>query len=136
LAEEFPALRIVYGYSPPFRELTLSEEENMLRELTDSGARLVFFGIGCPKQEQWMGRYKGRIDAAMIAVGAAFDTIGGLVQPSPAFIHRVGLEWLFRFVREPRRLYRRYLVSAPRFVWLMFTDWTRSAFHRGASAEN
>ena len=135
LAEDFPALRIAYGYSPPFRELRPAEEEKMLRELVDSGARLVFIGIGCPKQEQWMGRYAGRIHAAMIAVGAAFDTIGGLVRPSPAFIHRIGLEWLFRLVREPRRLYQRYFVLAPRFVWLIFTDWTRSAFHRGASAE-
>ena len=126
LAKDFPALRIVYGYSPPFRELTPAEETDMLRELAESGAQLVFVGIGCPKQEQWMGRYKGRIRAGMIGVGAAFDMIGGLVRPSPAFVHRFGLEWLYRLLSEPRRLFGRYLGSAPRFVWLVLVDWVRS----------
>ncbi len=127
LVKKFPALQIVYKFAPPFRELMPAEEEKMLREISKSGATLVFIGIGCPKQEQWMARYKGRINASMIGVGAAFDTIGGLVQSSPDYIHRFGLEWLFRLVREPRRLYRRYLISAPRFVWLIFADWMRSA---------
>ncbi len=126
LMKKYPTLRIAYGYSPPFRELTSDEEKTMLDELASSGARLVFVGIGCPKQEQWMGRYKGTVHATMIGVGAAFDAIGGLYRHSPAIVHRVGLEWLFRLVREPRRLYKRYLGSAPRFVWLMLNDWTRS----------
>lgn len=126
LKEEFPALRIAYGYSPPFRNLTEDEERTMLEGIALSGARIVFIGIGCPKQEQWMGRYKGRINAAMIGVGAAFDTISGVVRSSPAFVHRFGLEWLFRLVREPRRLFRRYLGSAPRFVLLTVVDGLRS----------
>ena len=102
----------------------------MLRGLTASGARLVFVGIGCPKQEQWMARYTGRVSAALIGVGAAFDTIGGVVKSSPTFVHRMGLEWLFRLMREPRRLYRRYLGTAPRFVLLLLADAARSPFRR------
>ena len=126
LSEDFPDLDIAYAYSPPFRPLTPVEEETILHMLSATDARLVFFGIGCPKQEQWMARYKGRINASMIGVGAAFDTIGGLVSASPEYVHRFGLEWLFRLVREPRRLYRRYLVTAPRFVLLIIADWMRS----------
>lgn len=121
LLDRFPRLKLVYGYSPPFRELSSEEEEAMLEALSRSGARLVFFGLGCPKQEQWMSRYKDRINASLIGVGAAFDTISGLVPSSPAFVHRWGLEWLFRMLREPRRLARRYLRTAPRFVWLLLT---------------
>ena len=131
LIEDYPALRIAYGYSPPFRPLTPAEEDRMLLDLATSGARMVFVGIGCPKQEQWMGRYKGRVQGAMIGVGAAFDTIAGVVRSSPAFVHRLGLEWLFRLVREPRRLYRRYFGSAPRFVLLTVADGLRAAFQRG-----
>ncbi len=130
LVEQYPALRIAFGFAPPFRPLTSNEEQAMLRGLESSGARLVFVGIGCPKQEQWMARYKGRVHAAMIGVGAAFDTVGGVVKASPSLVHRIGLEWLFRLIREPRRLYRRYLGTAPRFVLLLFADAARSPFRR------
>jgi N-acetylglucosaminyldiphosphoundecaprenol N-acetyl-beta-D-mannosaminyltransferase len=133
LARDYPTLKIGYAYSPPFRELTDNEEADMLEGISRSGAQIVFIGIGCPKQEQWMGRYNGRIDAAMIGVGAAFDTLSGQVKSSPAYIHRLGLEWLFRLAREPRRLFRRYLGSAPRFVWLMIGDWARARVSRKAA---
>ncbi|MEM7426844.1 MAG: WecB/TagA/CpsF family glycosyltransferase [Pseudomonadota bacterium] len=130
LLEQMPRLKIAYGYSPPFRALTEDEENAMIAGLTRSGAKLVFVGIGCPKQERWMGTYKDKLNAALIGVGAAFDTIGGLVPSSPPYVHRLGLEWLFRLCREPRRLYKRYLGAAPRFLWLMFCDWLASAFQR------
>lgn len=132
LAAQFPSLRIVFATSPPFRAVTPGEEEDMLRGLADSGAKLVFVGIGCPKQEQWMSRYSTRVDAAKIGVGAAFDTIGGRVPSSPPFVHRMGLEWLFRLLREPRRLYRRYLISAPRFVGLVLVEWLWDARRKRA----
>jgi len=126
LKASFPGLDIVYAYSPPFRPLTECEETAMLDDLKQAKAQLVFLGIGCPKQEQWMARYKGRISGAMIGVGAAFDTLAGIVSRSPRFVHYFGLEWLFRFVREPRRLYKRYLGAAPRFVGLLFLDWVKA----------
>ena len=126
LSERCPGLAIAYSYAPPFRPLDPAEEEAMLEGIAASGARLVFLGIGCPKQEQWMGRYSGRVAGAMIGVGAAFDTIGGTVRPAPALVHAMGLEWLFRLAAEPRRLWRRYLHSAPRFVWLLAADRMRA----------
>ena len=94
----------------------------MLDAIARSGARVTFFGIGCPKQEQWMARYKGRIRGSMIGVGAAFDTLSGAVPTAPDWVHRAGLEWAVRLLREPRRLARRYLHAAPRFVWLLARD--------------
>lgn len=126
LLERFPGLQIVYAYSPPFRELSPDEEAAMLERIRSSGAQLLFVGLGCPKQERWMGRYHPQIQAALIGVGAAFDTIGGITSPSPQIVHRLGFEWLFRLCKEPRRLYKRYLFSAPRFVYLLTADWLKS----------
>ncbi|MEM7068658.1 MAG: WecB/TagA/CpsF family glycosyltransferase [Pseudomonadota bacterium] len=122
LKRDFPDLELVYSYSPPFRELSKTEEAQMLGNLAASKAQLIFIGLGCPKQERWMANYKNELQAAMIGVGAAFDTLSGAVSESPDFVHRNGLEWLFRLIREPRRLYRRYLVQAPRFLWLIYRD--------------
>ncbi len=132
LRKRLPGLAITYGYSPPFRELDQTEEHVMVEELTRSGAKLVFVGIGCPKQELWMGRHKDQLGAALIGVGAAFDTIGGLVPSSPPIVHRLGLEWLFRLCRETRRLYKRYLGAAPRFLWLVISDWMLSSLRRNS----
>ncbi|MBO6726248.1 MAG: WecB/TagA/CpsF family glycosyltransferase [Rhizobiaceae bacterium] len=126
LTRDFPSLQIAFAYSPPFRELDGEEEDEMIQQLTQSDAAIVFVGLGCPKQERWMARHHSKVSAMMIGVGAAFDTISGRVSSSPEFVHRVGLEWLFRLLREPRRLYRRYLVSAPRFIWLLSLDWAAS----------
>ena len=125
LLERMPDLDIAYGYAPPFRPLTVEEETEMLEGIAASGARLTFFGIGCPKQEQWMARYKGRIVGAMIGVGAAFDTLSGAVPTAPAWVHRAGLEWATRLAREPRRLWRRY-AHASRFLWLVARDRVRA----------
>ena len=127
LGEIYPSLNVAFAWSPPFRPLEADEEQAMLDGIAASGARITFFGIGCPKQEQWMARYKGRIAGSMIGVGAAFDAIGRTVAPAPRFVHRMGLEWAYRLSREPRRLAKRYLHSAPRFVWLLARDRMRGA---------
>jgi N-acetylglucosaminyldiphosphoundecaprenol N-acetyl-beta-D-mannosaminyltransferase len=119
LAERFPALRVGYAYSPPFRAHTPTERQTMLEGLARSGARICFVGLGCPKQENWMAEHTAEIDAMLIGVGAAFDANAGLVPPSPPWVHRSGLEWLYRLVAEPQRLWKRYAQTSPRFVWLM-----------------
>ncbi len=119
LGAQFPKLRIGFAYSPPFRPLTPDERRDMLVGLSRSGARICFVGLGCPKQENWMAEHTAEIDAMLIGVGAAFDTNAGLVPPSPSWVHRSGLEWLYRLVAEPRRLWKRYVATSPRFVWLM-----------------
>lgn len=114
----FPTLSIGYAYSPPFRPLTPEEDARITDEINASGVRLLFVGLGCPKQERWMAVHKGRIQAVMVGVGAAFDFHAGLKRRAPRWMQQAGLEWLFRLLSEPRRLWRRYLYHNPRFVIL------------------
>jgi N-acetylglucosaminyldiphosphoundecaprenol N-acetyl-beta-D-mannosaminyltransferase len=112
-----PGLKIVGGYAPPFRELTEGEESAVAADIERSGADVVWVGIGVPKQEKWMARMRPQLRTpVLIGVGAAFDFHAGLVPQAPARMQRLGLEWLFRFAQEPRRLWRRYLRYNPRFV--------------------
>jgi N-acetylglucosaminyldiphosphoundecaprenol N-acetyl-beta-D-mannosaminyltransferase len=112
-----PGLKIVGGHCPPFRPLTDAEEDAVAAEINRSGADVVWVGIGVPKQEKWMARMRGRLDApVLVGVGAAFDFHAGLVPQAPDALQRLGLEWAFRLVQEPRRLWRRYLRYNPRFV--------------------
>ncbi|WP_457637190.1 WecB/TagA/CpsF family glycosyltransferase [Oceanithermus sp.] len=118
LLKRFPSLKIAYAHSPPFRPLSDEEDERVVREINSSGARILFVGLGCPKQERWMAEHRGRVRAVMIGVGAAFDFHAGKVRKAPAWMQRMGLEWLFRLAMEPRRLWRRYAKHNPRFVML------------------
>ena len=112
-----PGLKIVGGHCPPFRPLTDAEEDAVAEEINRSGADVVWVGIGVPKQEKWMARMREKLDApVLIGVGAAFDFHAGLVPQAPDALQRLGLEWAFRLVQEPRRLWRRYLRYNPRFV--------------------
>ncbi len=117
LRERFPGLRIVGGYSPPFRPLTVAEEDQVIAEINSSGAAVVWVGTGQPKQEEWMFRMRPRLLAPLlVGVGAAFDFHAGLVSQAPRWMQRAGLEWLYRVSREPRRLWRRYAHQNPRFI--------------------
>ena len=118
LKARLPALEVTYAYSPPFRALTPAEDSQIIKEINGSGARILFVGLGCPKQERWMAEHKGRVQAVMLGVGAAFDFHAGKVPQAPAWMQRMGLEWLFRLATEPRRLWRRYAKHNPRFVVL------------------
>ncbi len=118
LKVRFPDLKVAYAYSPPFRPLAAEEDERIVREINASGARILFVGLGCPKQERWMAAHKGRVQAVMIGVGAAFDFHAGRLPQAPAWMQRAGLEWLFRLLTEPRRLWRRYARHNPRFIIL------------------
>jgi N-acetylglucosaminyldiphosphoundecaprenol N-acetyl-beta-D-mannosaminyltransferase len=117
LRERFPGLRIAGGHSPPFRELTAEEEERAIAEINASGAAVVWVGTGQPKQEKWMLKMRPRLSAPLlVGVGAAFDFHAGLVPQAPRWMQRNGLEWVYRLVREPRRLWRRYARYNPRFL--------------------
>jgi N-acetylglucosaminyldiphosphoundecaprenol N-acetyl-beta-D-mannosaminyltransferase len=115
---EFPRLAIQYAASPPFRELTEAEKAADLMALRDSETQLLFVGLGCPKQERWMAENRKSINAVMIGVGAAFDLYAGELREAPRLVSKLGLEWMFRLIQEPRRLFSRYLLVNPRFVWL------------------
>lgn len=118
LPARFPGLRIAWREAPPFGPWGAEEDARVAREVEASGARILFVGLGCPKQERWMAAQRGRLRAVMLGVGAAFDFHAGRVRQAPALVQRAGLEWLFRLAMEPRRLARRYLKHNPRFALL------------------
>ncbi len=118
LLQQFPTLAIAGSYAPPFRLLN-SEEEAVIRDtIHHSGARLVFVGLGCPKQETWMARQQGKLQAVMMGVGAAFSFHSGEVSQAPQWMMAMGLEWLYRLMMEPGRLWKRYFFTNPAFVIL------------------
>jgi N-acetylglucosaminyldiphosphoundecaprenol N-acetyl-beta-D-mannosaminyltransferase len=137
LVRRYPTLRVAYSYSPPFRPLTSDEDAQVVDAINRSGARLLFVGLGAPKQEQWMAVHKGRVQAVMLGVGAAFDFLAGRKRQAPRVLQRLGLEWLFRLVNEPRRLWRRYLYGNPRFVVLFLLQLIgRRSAHLQPAAES
>jgi N-acetylglucosaminyldiphosphoundecaprenol N-acetyl-beta-D-mannosaminyltransferase len=111
LLKHFPQLKIGGMHSPPFRSLSAEEDEAEIRMINASGAHVVFVGLGCPKQERWMAAHRGRVRAVMIGVGAAFDYHAGVVRRAPLWWQNNGLEWLYRLLSEPRRLFMRYLIT-------------------------
>jgi N-acetylglucosaminyldiphosphoundecaprenol N-acetyl-beta-D-mannosaminyltransferase len=125
LTRRYPGLDVAYCSSPPFRPLTPEEERRTVDQINRSGARILFVGLGTPKQERWMAARKGEVHAVMIGVGAAFDFLAGAKRQAPRLLQRLGLEWLYRLVHEPRRLWRRYLYRNPRFVALFLAQLLR-----------
>jgi len=126
---KYPHIKIAYALSPPFRAFSIEENENMVQEIIRSGARILFVGLGCPKQELWMHVNKGKINAVMVGVGAAFDFIAGEKQQAPDWMQNKGLEWFYRLLKEPKRLWSRYFSIVPRFLFLMSREFLKSKFH-------
>jgi N-acetylglucosaminyldiphosphoundecaprenol N-acetyl-beta-D-mannosaminyltransferase len=118
----FESLNVAFSYSPPFRELSPEEDTASVEQINRSGVKVLFIGLGCPKQEIWMAEHQSKVKAVMLGVGAAFDFHAGLKPQAPAWMQKIGLEWFFRFFTEPRRLWRRYLYHNPRFVFLAVAD--------------
>jgi N-acetylglucosaminyldiphosphoundecaprenol N-acetyl-beta-D-mannosaminyltransferase len=123
LKQQYPALIISGSFSPPFRQLTKAEDDQIVEDINKSNSDIVWVGLGSPKQDLWMYEHKGRINApVMIGVGAAFDFLAGVKPQAPRWIRNNGFEWLFRLVTEPNRLWRRYLVDYPLFVYYLLLD--------------
>jgi N-acetylglucosaminyldiphosphoundecaprenol N-acetyl-beta-D-mannosaminyltransferase len=121
LLAQFPTLAIVGMYAPPFRPLTVEEDKEVISRILASGADLVFVGISTPKQEYWMAAHKTALPGkVMLGVGAAFDFHAGQVSQAPSWMQRNGLEWFYRLLMEPRRLWHRYLLQTPMFLPLWF----------------
>jgi len=117
LTRIFPKINISYAYSPPFRPLTPLEDRKVTEKINSSDIKILFVGIGCPKQEYWMEKHSKDLKCIMIGVGAAFDFIAGSKKDAPVWMQAMGLEWLFRFISEPKRLWKRYLKHNPKFIW-------------------
>ena len=112
----FPKLQIAEMYSPPFRDLTEKEDIAIIERINASGAGVVFIGLGCPRQELWMQQHRGKINAVMIGVGAAFNYHAGTTKRAPVWMQNAGLEWLHRLASDPRRLWKRYFVTNSIFI--------------------
>ena len=119
MAQEFPGLEVAGTYCPPFRQLSQMETEQVAEAINGSNADMVWVGLSTPKQERWIHAMRPKLRVKMlVSVGAAFDFHTGGVLQAPEWIQPMGLEWLFRLVQEPRRLWRRYAYNNPRFLWL------------------
>jgi N-acetylglucosaminyldiphosphoundecaprenol N-acetyl-beta-D-mannosaminyltransferase len=128
--KELPDLKIAYAFSPPFRPLTEAEDKEITAEINRAKPDILFMGLGCPKQENWMAAHREKLEAVMLGVGASFDFYAGNIKESLAWLGKLGLEWLFRLAQEPKRLWRRYLILNPRFLWLCALQLCRNSLRR------
>lgn len=118
LPKQYPQLQIAGMVSPPFRPLTKEEDEAEIQKMNDSHADIIWVGLGAPKQENWMYQHKGRVNSVMIGVGAGFDYHAGTIKRAPLWMQKASLEWLYRLLQDPKRLFRRYLRTNLKFLWL------------------
>lgn len=130
IKETFKDLKIAGIYSPPFSKLTIEENNEIIKLISSSGAGIIFVGLGCPKQEIWMFQNRNKINAVMIGVGAAFDFYAGTVKRAPIWMQNIGIEWFFRIIKEPKRLWKRYLYGNRRFLLKIFPDIFKYKFSR------
>lgn len=123
LKERWPTLLIAGTHAPPFRALTPEEETQVVERINSSGARTVWVSLGCPKQELWMNRQRGKVQAVMVGIGAAADFHAGTRKRAPKWMQDRGLEWLHRLASEPGRLGERYLTTNAAFLWAAARQW-------------
>ena len=123
IAEHYPNLVVAGSFSPPFRKLTTKEDDLIIEDINNSGAHLVFVVLGCPKQEKWMASMKGRVNAMMVGIGGALSVMIGNQKRAPGWMQNAGLEWMFRFLQEPVRLFKRYSYTNSIFLYLLVKEY-------------
>ena len=132
MAARHAGLEVAGTYTPPFRPLTEAEKTEVTELIEASGADVVWVGLSTPKQEYWMGEFSERLTTKVLfGVGAAFDYNTGRVKRAPRWMQHAGLEWAFRLICEPKRLWRRYLIDMPRFLWLLVRETMRAGKRDG-----
>lgn len=117
VSKNFPEVKISGFYSPPFRQLSSSENDAVISMINELSPDFVWVGLGAPKQEIWMAEHQGKVKGFMVGVGAAFDYLAGNIERAPMWMQKNNLEWLYRLVQDPKRLFRRYLNTNLKFVW-------------------
>jgi N-acetylglucosaminyldiphosphoundecaprenol N-acetyl-beta-D-mannosaminyltransferase len=133
LASRYPGLAVAGTGTPPFREVSDAEDESMVAAINDSSPHIVWVGLGSPKQDLWAADHEAKLRCGLVLpVGAAFDFHSGRLRRAPGWMRRVGLEWLFRLAMEPRRLFRRYVVTNTRFVVLVAREELQRRRGKGA----
>ncbi|MDB5046608.1 MAG: glycosyl transferase, WecB/TagA/CpsF family [Deinococcus sp.] len=125
LQAKFPGLRVAGMEASKFRRTTPEEQQATAQRIRESGANAVFVGLGCPRQEVWAFENAPLIGLPILAVGAAFDFHAGTLAQAPKRMQNAGLEWLFRLIQEPRRLWKRYVLLNPLFLWNLFLQGIR-----------
>lgn len=130
IQKAYPALKVAGLYSPPFRALTKEEDESVIEMINSSGARLIFVVLGCPKQEKWMDAMKGKINATMVGVGGALPVLVGEQKRAPQWMQKNGLEWLYRLIQEPGRLWKRYFYTNAVFILLLIKEKIKTLFKK------
>ncbi len=129
LQHQIPNLQVAGTCSPPFGHPSMDEEESLLEMLNRSGADILWVGMSSPWQEKWMHENRGRINIpVMVGVGAAFDFLSGAKKQAPRWVQRMGMEWFYRLIKEPKRLWPRYK-QYPRFAWLAFKEFLSESHH-------
>ena len=122
LLKKYPGINIKGMYSPPFRTLTEEEDRADIDMINESGADIVWIGLGAPRQEKWMNAHKDRVNGVMMGVGAGFDFHAGTIKRAPYWIQKIGLEWLYRLFQDPGRLFKRYFVTNGKFFWYLLFE--------------
>lgn len=117
LNENYPGIQIAGMYSPPFRPMTEEEDKAIVERINEVNPDFVWVGLGAPKQEKWMAAHHGQIDGLMIGVGAGFDYYAENIKRAPEWMQKSNLEWLYRLMQDPKRLFKRYLVTNTKFIW-------------------
>lgn len=131
LEKEYPDIKIVGMYSPPFRTLTVEEDKKIVKQINDSKPDIVWVGLGAPKQENWMHEHKNIINGLMIGVGAGFDYHAGNIKRAPKWMQNCSLEWLYRLMQNPKKLFKRYMSTNFKFIKLVSKEnkrWKRKKF--------
>ena len=117
LNKKYPEIQIAGMYSPPFRPMTEEEDREIVKKINETNPDFVWIGLGAPKQERWMAVHQGQIAGLMLGVGAGFDYYAGNIDRAPEWMQKHNLEWLYRLVQDPKRLFKRYLVTNTKFIW-------------------
>ena len=117
LMEKYPEIQIAGMYSPPFRPLTEEEDKVIIERINETKPDFVWVGLGAPKQEKWMAAHQGKIDGLMLGVGAGFDYYAENIKRAPMWMQKHNLEWVYRLVQDPKRLFKRYWSTNTKFIW-------------------
>lgn len=122
LERDYPGIQIAGMYAPPFRALTPQEDAQIVAKINESRPDFIWIGLGAPKQEEWMYQHMGQLQGVLIGVGAGFDYLAGYIKRAPRWMQRMSLEWLYRLLQDPKRLWRRYFTSNVKFICLTRID--------------
>ena len=117
LAKKYPGVTVAGMYSPPFRPLTEEEDAQVIARIAEAAPDFIWVGLGAPKQERWMAEHQGKVCGFMVGVGAAFDYLAGNIERAPQWMQRCNMEWFYRLIQDPKRLFKRYLVTNTKFIW-------------------